>query len=130
MKKGYLDRDHYNFSGLEKHHYYSRILKFPITILLLPNICHFIGLPSDGACCQSVFVHTYFVLFSLHSLTCGGPTHQLFLQPPAKNGGNCDTSETTAPCFASSSAVQPAGEEEFGGRVGYKGEEFGEGRHG
>jgi hypothetical protein len=25
---GYLDRDHFNFSSLEKHHYYSRILKF------------------------------------------------------------------------------------------------------
>jgi hypothetical protein len=54
---GYSDGGHYNFSGLEKHHYYSSILKFAIIILLLPDI--------------TVFVHTRSVLFPLHSLTCG-----------------------------------------------------------
>jgi predicted LPLAT superfamily acyltransferase len=38
--KGYLDRGHYNFFGLEKRHYYSHILKFATTILDSSQLCH------------------------------------------------------------------------------------------
>jgi hypothetical protein len=38
--KGYLDQSHYNFSGLEKRHYNSRILKFAIIILCFPPKRH------------------------------------------------------------------------------------------
>jgi hypothetical protein len=37
---GYLVPGYYYFSKLEKRHYYSRILKFAITILDFPRICH------------------------------------------------------------------------------------------
>jgi hypothetical protein len=43
---GYLDRGHYNFSDLKKHHYNSPILKFAITILILPDPYHFLHLPT------------------------------------------------------------------------------------
>jgi hypothetical protein len=46
---GYLDRGHYNFSGLEKCHYYSRILKFATTILDFPRICHGIRMKTTWA---------------------------------------------------------------------------------
>jgi hypothetical protein len=70
VKKSYLVLSHYNFPELEKRHYYSSILKFGTTILLLPDSCHFLRLPTVGSHCQNIFVHTCFVLFPLHSLTC------------------------------------------------------------
>jgi hypothetical protein len=70
-EKGYLVLSHYNFPKLEKRHYYSSILKFATTILLLPDSCHFLRLPTFGSHCQNAFVHTCFVSFPLHSLTCG-----------------------------------------------------------
>jgi hypothetical protein len=68
---GYLVLSHYNFSELEKRHYYSSISKFATTILLLPDSRHFLRLPNVGPQCQTVFVYTCFVWFPLHSLTCG-----------------------------------------------------------
>jgi hypothetical protein len=39
-KKGYLVPGYNYFPELEKRHYYSRILKFAITIFNFPQICH------------------------------------------------------------------------------------------
>jgi hypothetical protein len=66
-----LVSSHYNFSELEKRHYYLSISKFSIAILLLPDSRHFLRLPNVGPQCQTVFVHTCFVWFPLHLLTCG-----------------------------------------------------------
>jgi hypothetical protein len=58
---GYLVLGHYNFTELEKHHYYSSILKFAITILLLPDSYNFLRFPTFRAYCHTVFVRTCFV---------------------------------------------------------------------
>jgi hypothetical protein len=60
-----LDGGHYNFSGSEKRHYYSRILKFVIKILDFPQICHRIGMKTTRALLQ-VYTKTYISLY-LHS---------------------------------------------------------------
>jgi hypothetical protein len=59
------------FCRVAKRHYYSSILKFVTTILLLLDSCHFLRLINVRTHCQTVFVHTIFVSFPLHSLTCG-----------------------------------------------------------
>jgi hypothetical protein len=57
-----LDCGHYNFSGLEKHHYYSRILKFAITIVDFPQICHGIRMKTTQVQLQ-VYTKTYISLY-------------------------------------------------------------------
>jgi hypothetical protein len=59
---GYLVPGHYNFSKLEKRHYYSRILKFAITILDFPRICHGIRMKTTRAQLQ-VYTKTYISLY-------------------------------------------------------------------
>jgi hypothetical protein len=61
-EKGYLVRDHYYLLKLEKRHYYSRILKFAITILDFPRICHGIRMKSTQVQLQ-VYTKTYISLY-------------------------------------------------------------------
>jgi hypothetical protein len=68
FKIGLFVPSHYNFQELEERHYYSSILKFAITIFLLPHSCHFLRLPAVEAHCQTVFVCTC-VLLVLSPLT-------------------------------------------------------------
>jgi hypothetical protein len=63
--KGYLVPGHYYFSELEKRHYYSRILKFSITIFNFPQICHKIRMKTSRAQLQA-YMKTYISLY-LHS---------------------------------------------------------------
>jgi hypothetical protein len=44
-KLGYLDRSHYNFLSLEKHHYNSSIQRSVTTSSPLLHSCHFLRLP-------------------------------------------------------------------------------------
>jgi hypothetical protein len=71
---------HYNFSELEKRHYYSSILKFAITILLLLHSCHFLRLPTAKAPPSDRIYTHMFIWFPFHSLTCG-PRTQFLPQP-------------------------------------------------
>jgi hypothetical protein len=57
-----LEPSHYNFLKLEKHHYYSRILKFVIAILDFPQICHEIRIKTTRAQLQ-VYTKMYITLY-------------------------------------------------------------------
>jgi hypothetical protein len=57
-KKGYLVTGHYYFLELEKRHYYSRILKFVITIFNFPQICHKIRMKTSWSQLQA-YTKTY-----------------------------------------------------------------------
>jgi hypothetical protein len=79
---GYLVPGHYNFSKLEKRHYYSRILKFAITILDFPRICHGIRMKTIWAQLQAytkTYISSYFTLLSMtcgpHLLTSSSSSH-------------------------------------------------------
>ena len=84
-----------NSSTLKICHYNSPILKFTITIILLPDTCHFLRLPGVWAHCQAVYLYTFSAwtktpsAASLPPLTDVWAPHVRFsfnLQPSWKDG--------------------------------------------